>query len=287
MTVLSRRSGHSPRGVIRRLLSDRRIAFPAGFVLTLAISISNRRLCRVRHRIDFWEYRWSEGIFANFTKYPKLHITPEDPTGQCDVFFWDYQPKSNDIVLDVGAGLGEEVFALRTRVGPSGRVFGFEAHPATFAKLTLLCELNGWSNVEVFQAAIIDHSGPVCISNDDDYQTNNVFCPGAHEVEGIALDDFVVQRGILHVDYIKMNIEGAERLAILGMDELAKITDHICISCHDFLGTEWGRTSEQVRAWLESKGFSVLNRPNDRRPWVPFYMYASKTNPKTSDPGQS
>jgi FkbM family methyltransferase len=197
---------------------------------------------------------------------------------ECDIFFWDYQPKSNDIVLDVGAGFGEQFFALRTRVGPGGRVFGFEAHPATFAKLTLLCELNGWSNVEIVQAAVIDRSRPVFISDNDDYQTNNVFSPGAHEVEGIALDDFVVQRGISHVDYIKMNIEGAERLAILGMDELAKITDHICISCHDFLGTEWGTTSEQVRAWLESKGFRVLNRPNDGSPWVPFYMYASKTN---------
>ena len=49
-------------------------------------------------------------------------------------------------------------------------------------------------------------------------------------MEGIALDDFVAQRGILHVDYIKRNIEGAERLAILGMDEVARITDHICIS---------------------------------------------------------
>ena len=55
-------------------------------------------------------------------------------------------------------------------------------------------------------------------------------------MEGIALDDFVAQRGILHVDYIKRNIEGAERLAILGMDEVARITDHICIS-PDFGGS--------------------------------------------------
>jgi hypothetical protein len=117
----------------------------------------------------------------------------------------------------------------------------------------------------------------VSISDEDQHETNSIFSRGKYEVDGIALDDFVMQRGITHIDYLKMNIEGAERLAIRRMETVARTTDHVCISCHDFLGTEWGRTSEEVRAWLASKSFRVLDRRDDPRSYAQFYLYGSKS----------
>jgi len=166
-------------------------------------------------------------------EYPALSASAENPTGSYDfpnLFFWDYEPKRNDIVLDVGAGIGGEVFSLRIRVGPGGQVFAFEAHPTTFGKLSRLCELNSWSNVEAIQAAVIDKSGRVSISDEDQHETNSIFSRGKYEVDGIALDDFIMQRGITHIDYLKMNIEEAERLAIRRMETVARTTDHVCIS---------------------------------------------------------
>jgi len=250
------------------------MALPAGVVLSAVVSVTSRKRCRVRHRDGYWEYHWHEG--TSFIHDPKVFVTPENPTGVAELYFWEYEPKADDVVLDVGAGLGAELLALRMKVGPHGRVFGFEAHPATFARLSELCLMNRWSNVEAIHAAVVDQTKPVLISDNDDYQLSNVFSSGDNIVEGIALDDFVVQRGISHIDYIYMNIEGAERLAIQGMDRVAQITDHMCISCHDFLGTEWGRTSEVVRAWLKAREFRVLERPNHPIPPVRFFVYASK-----------
>ena len=278
MTSRATLTNNSMIRAAKRLLLDPRMALPTGLGLTTFLSISNRRLCRVRYRDGFWEYRWREGTMLH--EYPALSASAENPTGSYDfpnLFFWDYEPKRNDIVLDVGAGIGGEVFSLRIRVGPGGQVFAFEAHPTTFGKLSRLCELNSWSNVEAIQAAVIDKSGRVSISDEDQHETNSIFSRGKYEVDGIALDDFIMQRGITHIDYLKMNIEEAERLAIRRMETVARTTDHVCISCHDFLGTEWGRTSEEVRAWLASKSFRVLDRRDDPRSYAQFYLYGSKS----------
>jgi FkbM family methyltransferase len=257
------------------LLRDPRMAFPAGLAATVMISVLGQKWCRVRHRDGYWEYRWREG--TAFVSDLHLHATPGDPLAFGDVVFWDYQPKVGDVVMDVGAGLGAVLFALRTKVGPSGHVYGFEAHPATFAKLHQLCELNGWCNVDIVETAIVDRSKRVAISDCESYEAANLFSLGAHEVNGITLDEFVSQRSISHIDYLYMNIEGAERLAIQGMDRVARITDHVCISCHDFLGTDFGRTNEQVRTWLEAQGFRLRNpRIDHRRPYVQFFVHGSK-----------
>jgi FkbM family methyltransferase len=244
-----------------KLLRNRRLALPAGAFLTTYVSLAHRRLCIVRYKHGAWEYHWPEGLFRS--EFPIVHAEPDTP--HHDLFFYDYQPKSGDIVIDVGAGLGEEVFALRTRVGANDQVFGFEAHPPTFAKLQELCSLNHWTHVEVINAALVDQPGLIFMSDAALYEANNIFSERAYEVSGMTLDTFVRDRQIAHIDYIKMNIEGAERLAVLGMEYTARLTDHICISCHDFLDTEWGRTSNHVRAWLEAHGFCVIDRRDDPR----------------------
>jgi hypothetical protein len=73
-----------------------------------------------------------------------------------------------------------------------------------------------------------------------------------------------------------MNIEGAERLAIHGMNHAVSRVDRMAISCHDFLGTEWGATRAIVYRWLIDQGFQVLSRPDDPRRWCQDYLYASR-----------
>lgn len=221
---------------IRSTIASGRFPVSSSFLLTIAVSLVSRQLVIVRCRNGLWEYKFRIGTMI--LGRPKLNVDPVHPDGDrelTDLFFLNYTPQAGDLVVDVGAGVGSEIFALRKLVGPTGSVFGFEAHPVTFAILRRLCELNGWSNVDLIQAAVIDQRRRVFISDDEEHQANNIFGPGLYEVEGTTLDDFVHEREISHIDYLKMNIEGAERLAIAGMDHVADITDHICISCHDFL----------------------------------------------------
>ena len=94
---------------------------------------------------------------------------------------------------------------------------------------------------------------------------------------GTTLDYIFRSLGLSRVDFLKMNIEGAERLALSGMGEMAQKTKNVCISCHDFLANEGGpnelRTKADVIPFLKQNGFAVLLRESDGRCNVRDYVY--------------
>jgi methyltransferase FkbM-like protein len=66
------------------------------------------------------------------------------------------------------------------------------------------------------------------------------------------------------VQFLKMNIEGAERFAIRGMTETLSQTEVLCISCHDFLAAVTGddalRTKNTVKQFFQDNGFHIVER---------------------------
>ena len=98
------------------------------------------------------------------------------------------------------------------------------------------------------------------IQDEESWVAGNIYAGEGVEVRAVPLDGLCEERGIREVAWVKMNIEGAERDALRGMERMAPHVQHLTISCHDFLGTEWGRTKDFVVEWLESHGFTVQLR---------------------------
>jgi FkbM family methyltransferase len=192
-----------------------------------------------------------------------------------DHWFYAYQPQFGDLILDVGAGKGEDLYTFSSAVGPAGSVVAIEAHPITFACLRLFCEINGLSNVAYFHSAITDKTGPVSITELETWQENSIGSDGlaaSNQVTGVALDDFVRCHNLTRIDFLKMNIEGAEALAIQSMQRTLEITRALCISCHDFRAArgegEHFRTREVVTRAVEQAGFTVVSRADDARDYI-------------------
>lgn len=95
------------------------------------------------------------------------------------------------------------------------------------------------------------------------------------------IDAIAAGLGITSIDLLTMNIEGAERLAIGGLDGIIDNTRHICISSHDFLAEDGGsdqvRTKAVVREFLVDHGFRVLSRDDAEHPWTRDYLYGANT----------
>jgi FkbM family methyltransferase len=225
------------------------------------------KLCKVSYEGE-WVQRFPSCILVE----PRLTLwTPKQIEDNIlDWWLYQYRPAEGDTVVDAGANSGWETLFLSRSVGASGRVISIEAHPDTFRCLSKMCDKNQLANVTLFQSAIGDQEREVRISDYDEHEANRIVEVGSGiRVGGTTLDHIFRSLQLSRVDFLRMNIEGAETLALSGMREMAQRTKNVCISCHDFLANEGGgnefKTKADVVTFLKQNGFAVLLRESDTR----------------------
>jgi FkbM family methyltransferase len=199
--------------------------------------------------------------------------------GSADYWTYLYTPKPGDIVFDIGAGVGVDAIVFSRLVSDEGRVYAFEAHPWTFRALQKSCALNRLSNVEPVHMAVADAKGTIWISDLNNDELNSVSKQSGEgfviAVPAIDLDSFVSAAGVRHIALLKMNIEGAEELAILGMSKCITIVNNIVIACHDFRGDLPG-TRGAVTEFLKTTGFDIVERLDDPREYVRDHIHGTR-----------
>ncbi len=132
-------------------------------------------------------------------------------------------------VADIGANIGYYTLVMARHVGPKGQVIAFEPDPTNFRLLRRNIRMNCFSNVITEQAAVLDRDGKTTLflSNNNfgdhrvfdthDYEQFNKGIPRSSiEVRAVTLDRCLNRLG-KPADLIKMDIQGAEMLALPGM----------------------------------------------------------------------
>jgi len=135
--------------------------------------------------------------------------------------------RPGQIFVDVGAHIGHFVLVGARVVGPTGRVYAFEPAPANFGLLAKNVEVNGYrDSVTMIPLAVSDISGtcPLFVSTADSMWHTILPTWGGNtiEVPTTSLDGFFEQQGWPPIDLIKMDIEGAEKTALKGMETLSR-----------------------------------------------------------------
>lgn len=265
------------RQTIYRTLEQQKLHAPLALAGSLYGSLKHRHPVRVQHEDGLWIHRHPDGVVV----YRQIYtVTPSQLAEiTADIFFHTYTPGPGDVVVDVGAGVGTEVLSLSERVGARGRVVAIEASPSAFGCLESCVRLNALGNVEPEFCAAFETNGSVVITDDGDSIGNHINSGVGVEVPARRLDDLLREKGIEKVDFLKMNIEGAETGALAGMPELLRATEHVAISCHDFIADRTGddafRTRTQIIATLRDAGFHVSTR-HDRREFVAYTVYGDR-----------
>jgi FkbM family methyltransferase len=197
-----------------------------------------------------------------------------------DYWLRHYRPRQGDIIVDVGAGRGEDTLTFSRAVGASGRVIAIEAHPLSFAILTSFCRLNRLRNVTALHLALMDKPGTVRIAEwGSNWMENAVESNGrtGAEVPAGTLEQVVRDQGLDGISFLKMNIEGSERYALLGMASVMARVAHICVACHDFRSEQGHGDQFRTRAFVErfllDHGFRVTSRADDPRDYVRDHVF--------------
>jgi FkbM family methyltransferase len=196
-----------------------------------------------------------------------------------DWWFRYYSPSPGDIVLDVGAGRGEDVLVFSKAVGNAGRVVAVEAHPATFDILRAFVRLNRLGNVHLENCAVCDKRGTVLMAcgTEEHWQCAAIVRSGGNgiPVPATRIDDLPQLARAPRVAFVKMNIEGAEVEALRGAGETLAKTDRICVCCHDFLSMQT-RTKAAVKAILTRHGFRLFSAPPGAPPYENDFVYGTR-----------
>ena len=198
-----------------------------------------------------------------------------------DYWFHVYKPRRGHVIVDIGAGRGEDVYAFSRAVGRQGRVFAVEPHPQSFAVLQEICATYALNNVTAVQYACVDQPASLQIETLPVWESNYVRSgepsPTSYPVEGVTFDSLCERYGIDRIDFLKMNIEGAERVALPGCREALRRARYASIAAHDFRAArgegESFRTLAFVREFLQEAGFHLITRDDDPRYYVPYHVH--------------
>lgn len=130
--------------------------------------------------------------------------------------------KAGQTALDIGANIGFYTLEMARCVGPSGSVIAFEPGPLSSSLLKANAILNGYHHVVIEQAIVLDRCGQtdlhICPTGESDNRADGF--NGSYvdwrrvSVPCTTIDDYLGGRT---VDFIKMDVQGAELAALRGM----------------------------------------------------------------------
>jgi FkbM family methyltransferase len=152
-------------------------------------------------------------------------------------------------VYDIGANAGFYTLFLSKLVGPTGHVYAFEPGMQALSFLWQHVRMNELTNVTVVQAAVGSTTGLIGFSAGPS-ATNSCLprSDGALLVPLLRLDD----TGLPAPDLIKMDIEGAEPLALQGAKQILESRQPIL-----FIALHGERVAAQTREILSGVGYTV------------------------------
>ncbi len=134
--------------------------------------------------------------------------------------------------LDCGAYDGDTVLEYVKYKGKQGKIIAVEPHPKNFAKL--LKNTEGIEGVECLNVGIYDKHGEISFTKDAG-RHSAVSETGKITIETMPVDEIATYE----TSYVKLDVEGCEREALLGGIKTLKQRVNLLVACYHKMGDIW------------------------------------------------
>ncbi len=195
--------------------------------------------------------------FANgieiVTKLPMYYVVND--IARYETF---YSVQKDDIVIDAGANHGHLATFYSKKVGTKGKVYAFEPDKKNITEMKANMALNSdMRNIQIQEELIWDKNTQLdffeagTVSSSIHYKPKN-----AKTIlkDAITIDSFYKKEQLQRLDFIKMDIEGAEIEAMDGLVEvLEKFKPNFAIASYHWVNDE--QTYKKIEAFFKAKNY--------------------------------
>jgi len=181
--------------------------------------------------------------------------------------------ENGEVVLDVGAHVGLFTMKARKAVGENGLVVAIEPEPKNAALLSENVRSHGFKNVVVVKKAAGNHKGKVKLYVSLGSRGHSLLPirPSSIDVDMDTLDNIAAELGLTRVDFIKIDVEGAELDVLKGAEKILRMPNvKLAIAAYHPL-PDGSSELQKISSYLKSKGMKIWT--NDRG-----YVYAKTSS---------
>ncbi|MEM6718810.1 MAG: FkbM family methyltransferase [Bacteroidota bacterium] len=194
-----------------------------------------------------------DGNLDVITKLPMYYVVKD--INRYETF---YTVKKDDVVMDAGANHAYLSIYYGKKVGAKGKVFAFEPDKINIAEMEANIALNAdVKNIQIQEELIWNENTQLeffeagTVSSSIHYKPENA---KAILKDAITIDSFQQREQLKRLDFIKMDIEGAEIEAMDGLVEvLEKFKPNFAIASYHWVNEE--QTYKKIEAFFESQHY--------------------------------
>lgn len=189
------------------------------------------------------------------------------------------------VLFDIGACEGEDAIKY-ARLSPDVRVFAFEPRPDNYEKATNLIKRHRAESVRLFPFALSNENGTATfhvssgrpegtdLPEDWDFgnKSSSLLPPGSAsaehhpwlkfeqtiQVETRRLDEFCLEQGLNKIDFIHLDVQGAELMVLEGAGAMIKSIGSIWMEVESVELYDQQPLKEDVEAFMRENGFTCI-----------------------------
>jgi FkbM family methyltransferase len=170
-------------------------------------------------------------------------------------------------MLDIGSNVGFYSLAAAAASGRDASIIAFEPTPEIAAMLRASIDLNGFAGISVREVALGASEGTLVLARGADTALNRIVSEGeGARVPVMSLDTVAEREGLAGVDFVKIDVEGAESAVIAGGRRFLERESPLVM----FEIVEGGELRLDAARMLEQLGYRLFELAVDPPLLLPF-----------------